>query len=325
MALEGTVKLPVFGAVRKQTALITGVSSIALVLGIYWYRAHKAAAAASTAAASGTGTVTDPAGNQCASLNPATGYCPGTSADQQALAQLDQLGTAYDTSGLGTGLSGYYYGPGGSAQLTPPGPGAFADNAEWAQYVEAYMTGILGGDPATVAAAIGAYISGAPVTAAQQSLIQEAIAYGGQPPQPGTNGDPPGINLESTNTGTGTTGPGPGTGPAGPGTGSTGIGPGGPGAGTTPPKAAAPPPVAGLHATSVSATAIGLAWNASAGAKQYQVRVTYQSQVTQTHMVTGTSYTVTGLTADHTYGLHVVAISGASWAPEASISVQTSK
>jgi Fibronectin type III domain len=93
--------------------------------------------------------------------------------------------------------------------------------------------------------------------------------------------------------------------------------------GPTSPKAVMPAMVTGLHATSVAKTSIGLAWNRAANAQTYQVRVTYQSKVQSTAMTTGTSYTVTGLKANQTYGLHVVAINGSNWAPEASITQKT--
>jgi endoglucanase len=93
--------------------------------------------------------------------------------------------------------------------------------------------------------------------------------------------------------------------------------------GPTAPKSVMPAAVTGLHVTSTGTNSIGLAWTKSANATSYQVRVTYQSAVTSTAMTTGTSYTVTGLTANHTYGLHVVAINGSNWAPEASISQKT--
>jgi hypothetical protein len=93
--------------------------------------------------------------------------------------------------------------------------------------------------------------------------------------------------------------------------------------GPTSPKAVMPAPVTGLHVTSTGTTTIGIAWNKSANATSYQVRVTYQSKVTSTAMTTSTSHTVSGLTANHTYGIHVVAINGSNWAPEASISQKT--
>jgi len=207
MALEGTVKLPGFGPVKKKTAVYGAVGAVILVLGIWWYRQRQAAnaaastAAASTAAAGSGGAVTDPAGNTCSALNPQTGYCPGTAEDQAALADLTG---AYDTSGAGeAGLSGYYYGTGASTATTAPGPGNFSDNAEWAQYVEAYITGTLGGDPSATGNAIGKYLTGQPITSDQQNIVNEAIAYGEYPPVAGPNGNPPGF-VTSTGTSTGT-------------------------------------------------------------------------------------------------------------------------
>ena len=81
--------------------------------------------------------------------------------------------------------------------------------------------------------------------------------------------------------------------------------------------------VTGLRTTKVGATNVGLAWNPSAGAQQYQVRVTYQDKVVKTAMTNGTSYNVTGLSPNRTYGLHVVAINGNQWAPETSIVAKT--
>jgi Fibronectin type III domain len=84
-----------------------------------------------------------------------------------------------------------------------------------------------------------------------------------------------------------------------------------------------PAAVTGLHVTSTGTNSIGIAWNKSANATSYQVRVTYQSKVTSTAMTTSTSHTISGLTPNHTYGIHVIAINGSNWAPEASISQKT--
>lgn len=92
----------------------------------------------------------------------------------------------------------------------------------------------------------------------------------------------------------------------------------GPGTGTQTPAT-----VTGLHKTTVSTNSIGIAWSKSANATSYQVRVTYQTKPIQTHMTTGTTFTITGLSANRTYGIHVVAINGSHWAPEASITQKT--
>ena len=92
----------------------------------------------------------------------------------------------------------------------------------------------------------------------------------------------------------------------------------GPGTGNQTPAA-----VSGLHVTAHHTNSIGIAWSKSANATSYQVRVTYQTQVIQTHMTTGTTFTITGLSPNRTYGIHVVAINGSHWAPEASITQKT--
>lgn len=209
--LEGSVTLPAFGTVRKKTAAEVGAGAVVLVLAVWYYRQRKAAAAASsTSSTSSAGQVTDGAGNTCdaSQINQATGYCSGSAADLAAQGGgLGAGGGAADLSG--SGLSGYYYNGAGAAS-TAPGPGNFADNAEWAQYVLAYLTSSAGGDSGTVSTAIGLYLTGAQVTTDQAAIIDEAIAYGGTPPQAGASGDPPGINLVAGSTGSGSSSAGSG-------------------------------------------------------------------------------------------------------------------
>ena len=81
--------------------------------------------------------------------------------------------------------------------------------------------------------------------------------------------------------------------------------------------------VTGLRSTGAGATNVNLAWNPVSGAQQYQVRVTYQGKVIKTFMTNRNQYNVTGLSPNRTYGLHVVAINGNDWAPEASITQKT--
>ena len=72
-------------------------------------------------------------------------------------------------------------------------------------------------------------------------------------------------------------------------------------------------------------TAGNVHWAPAARATNYQVRVTYQSQLIQAHSTAGQNYTITGLQPNHTYGVHVVAINGSNWAPETSTTMHTSK
>jgi hypothetical protein len=82
---------------------------------------------------------------------------------------------------------------------------------------------------------------------------------------------------------------------------------------TAPPKtttAAKPKPAvpSGVRATKVTASSVTLTWAKDPNATTYTVRVTYQSKlVGSPHITTGTSVTVSGLGADHTYTFHVAA------------------
>lgn len=187
--------------VKKSTAYLAGAAGAGvIVIAVMRKRSAASAAAASTASA----LVTDPAGNQCATLDPATGYCPGTAADTAAQ-QAAAVGSSadYADAGGGGGGSGYYYTPpttgtSGTGSAVP----AFQDNASWGQYVETAL-GSNGSD--AIAAAIAKYLSGQPVTEAQQTTIEEAIALANTPPVTGTNGDPPSMTLLSAPASTGTT------------------------------------------------------------------------------------------------------------------------
>lgn len=180
----------------------------------------------------------------------------------------------------------------------------YTSNAQWAQAVEAGLTDI-GYTSTDISAALGRYLAGLSLTSDQATIVYAALAEYGNPPA----GSFQVILAPSA----GTTSPPPADGT------------------TTPPPAgggtAAPHPVTWVSAQWVNSTSANVHWAPSAGATQYQVRVTYQSQVVQTQMTTQQNYTITGLSPDHSYGVHVVAIgaSGAPWAPEASTSIHTPK
>jgi len=165
-ALDGTINTP-FGNVQKKTALIVG-GGAAVILGIVWWRTNQMNAEETD--------IYD------AEINPATGYPYGSPEDAAAL--LAQSQYVSPPSG-GTGGGGY-----------PPGSTGFTNNAQWTQAVIEYMTtaGLIE-DPTLLSAALGAYITGAPVTTAQRSLIEQAIAAQGFPPLSGPNGYPPSINT----------------------------------------------------------------------------------------------------------------------------------
>lgn len=192
--MAATVDVPGLGHVKTKTALIGGGIALALVIAIIVVRQRSAAAAPASTAAVGAGDVaTDPAGN-VGVIDPATGFVYGSTQDVAAL----QAGAgAYDNTGGTGGLSGYYYGSGGG-QTSAPGPGNFADNAEWEQYAIAYITGTLGGNPAATGTALGLYLAGKPIDPTQANIVDEATGVAGLPPVAGAGGDPPGIVTTTT-------------------------------------------------------------------------------------------------------------------------------
>jgi hypothetical protein len=193
--MDGTIQVPGIGPIKKKTALATG-AVLGVLLVIMIVRRKNAASSGPAPASPATAQQTDPAGNT-GTIDPATGYVQGSAEDQAALAGAQSAAQPYDTTGLGAGLGGYYYGPGGATQTSanPPGPGNFADNAEWSQYALAYLTGTLNADAGTAGAALGAYLAGQDITPAQQTIVEEAEAVAGQPPQAGPGGYPPRIRL----------------------------------------------------------------------------------------------------------------------------------
>jgi hypothetical protein len=131
------------------------------------------------------------------------------------------FGTTLTTPQYGYGAYGYgYYGYGGEfaggggyGVSVPPvsAPSVASTNAGWAGAAESYLTGQTGADPATVAAALGKYITGQTLTTADQSIVEQAIAFEGYPPTAGANNYPPSMHMSAS------TGQGGGTGttPAG--------------------------------------------------------------------------------------------------------------
>lgn len=162
-----TVDVPGLGAQPRRMVLLAGGITAGIV-GYAWWR-HRG-----TSSTSASSTPVD------AGIDPATGL-------------------PYPDSGQG-GAYGYGYNPfapgGGSADPTPvPQAPQFATNAQWAQAAEEYLVGSAGSDAATVADALGRYITAAPVTDAQHTVISAAIAFEGYPPVSGPAGKPPGMTL----------------------------------------------------------------------------------------------------------------------------------
>jgi hypothetical protein len=84
---------------------------------------------------------------------------------------------------------------------------------------------------------------------------------------------------------------------------------GGGGTGTTTKTTPKPAMPSGVHATKKTANSVTLSWNKDANATSYRVRVTYQDKlVGSPQTVSGTSATISGLSANRTYTMHVAAI-----------------
>lgn len=216
---SGSVKVPGIGPVPKKWFIIVGGGSVVVLGYVYWKRRKSAPAAAST---------------------------PGASVEGQPCVDANGMPGVYDADGIcqvnAGAAGGYYAGSGaqGSSGVTPPvpGTGGFTTNGQWTQQAEADLAGI-GIDQVALADALGAYISGRPLTSAQQSLVDQAIAAEGYPPVAGASGYPPAMHTSPT------------------------------GPGSTPPPTTTPPPSGshpitviptGLHVTNRTAHGVRVAW-----------------------------------------------------------------
>jgi hypothetical protein len=194
--LSGDVTIPGTHGKKVPKALAIGGVAVVGVLAAVWWRNNHSATGTSTGAAA---TVTDSAGNVCSAVNPATGFCPGTAEDTNAL-----NGTLNGAGGFGDGSGGdSIIGTTTPDQVTNGPP--FTTNAAWSQYavatLEASDSAI---DTGALTDALGAYLNGGQVTAAQHVLINDALAVAGSPPVTGANGFPPSINVAGSISGGGT-------------------------------------------------------------------------------------------------------------------------
>ncbi len=107
------------------------------------------------------------------------------------------------------------------------------NNAEWSQFVRDDLSGRSGYDSGVVSAALGKFIARQPLTPAEVSIIQQAWAIAGEPP----DGRPWSIIP---------------------------VGPSG--------AAVAPGPVTGLKLVSATPTSVTVSWSATQGASGYELR-----------------------------------------------------
>jgi hypothetical protein len=284
------LKLPLVGPVSKKWAVIVLVASAGTVGYIVLRRRSAAASAASTASSGGTASSSD--------IDPLTGDVAGSAQDQADLAAMQAGG--YDDEDLADGGLGDY---GGYLAATPaaatiPGAGGFTTNGEWAQQAETDLGGI-GIDQTTLAAALGAYLTGRSLTADQQSLVDQAIAEENYPPVSGADGYPPAMRTGGT----------------------------------------APSPVSGIPATnkpagtppnirvSVSGTTAHITWGAEGGegggaATSYNIQVT-PKDASAHNIGNRTSYSVGGLKKSTSYQVHISAQNSSGTGPVGTVSFRT--
>lgn len=208
------LKVPGLGDVPKKYAIGAVVVAVGIAV-IVFFRARSAAnaAAASAATPAGTGQVTDPAGNTCATVDPDSGYCPGSPEDvsfQESQGGYYNSGDLADESGdlgeTGTGIStagllvtdpagnqcaavdpATSYCPGtpqdiaaqGGITGSPTAP-VVSTNSDWLQ---AALQVLPGGDSSANEAALAGVLGGLTVTTAQKNIFLEAVGLEGQPPQ----------------------------------------------------------------------------------------------------------------------------------------------
>jgi len=286
------VRLPVVGGVSKK-ALAIGGGSAALLIGVIYLRKRKSQSAP---AATGDTTGTDTTGS-------GDYVDPGLQDTSQ--------GPVYGSTGYYDPNTGQWvYGSTGTGQA------AATTNQAWAQNAIAYLSG-QGADPGALSAALGAYLAGQPVSSDQVSLIDQAIAAEGYPPQAGPSGYPPGINESGTPSQGGTGGSGGGVTGSGSDTGSTGSGDTSSGTGGTPaPAPASAPKAAGaisnLQSYNVTKSGFSARWNKAAGATGgYRYIVT---QLNGAHVHEGvtrsTSVSISNLHPGWTYNFGIQALPG---------------
>lgn len=320
--MADTVKV---GGKHVSKWVLWGGIGVVVVGGVLYLRGKGSSSSSSSTAQTGTDPVTGLPYSMDNQVDPASGMTYLAEAQQYgsvSAAEAAVSGGYGGVSGASYGASGLGYGgiPSYVTGDTSNPPNVYATNAQWAQAVEAGLTA-LGYSSTDVAAALGRYLGNLSETADQATIVQAAVAEYGPPPVGSYQIIQQSSSPGPTGGGTTTTPPPPPP-PAG---GTTTSAPHPPS--TAPHPASSPPsPVAWVAAQWVNSTSTNVHWPKANGATSYQVRVTYQSQVVQTHTTSGENYTITGLTPDHTYGIHVCSIkNGQPWAPEASTSVHTPK
>jgi PASTA domain-containing protein len=227
--LSGDVKVPAVGKVPKKYAA-GGLVIVGTLIIVYYVRKKKSSAA-STSAAAGAATSTDQyppdgtVGNpqDPYSTDPATGqtygdeavgsggtygaYGDSDSADSGSYPWDGTVGNEDDPYSLdpGTGETYGNEGSGSTGTGTTGGP-PFANNSDWENWaLQQLQENDSSFDVADTITALGLYLDGQPVTAAQKTLIFDATGIAGDPPVAGPNNYPPNVKTNGDTGGSGAT------------------------------------------------------------------------------------------------------------------------
>jgi len=253
---EESVKLPGGIHLKKKVAIGLGIAAVSVAAYVLYRQRQQNSGS--------TGADQTQSGDTSSSgIDPQTGYAYGSPEDQAALAAMSGAGLP------GYGGGGYYLGGPGTSGGGQTNPGGFVSNDQWTQAAEAFM-GSNGAD--AIAAALGKYLLGTPLTSDQVTIVQEAIAAEGIPPVAGTAGFPPSYK----------TAPGPPPHPGG----------------------TAKNPVKGLRAEP-RFTQIDVHWSPLDNATQYLVKAHLGSRVAQQVKVNGTFATLHDLKRNTSYRITV--------------------
>lgn len=212
--LTGTVNVPAVGKVPKKEAVIGAVVVVTLIIVYYVRKKNTTAAAATTAATAATATDQYPPDGTTG--NPQDPYSTDPATNQTYGNEAAGSGGTYGAYGSGA-ASGQYYDPAtgaydlsspyGTSPVTQPyqttGGPPFSSNSAWSDWViQELQTLNPGIDAGALTSALGLYLDGQPVTAAEKSLILEATGIGGNPPVAGPGNYPPNVRLNGGKGGT---------------------------------------------------------------------------------------------------------------------------
>src|ERR1700733_724253 len=191
----------------SKTEIYVVIGATALITGYAEYRHHKStgswspfatgtsgavASTASTAGAAASGTVTDPSTGQVYSdtaVDPITNltyaseianYGNVAAADSEFSNQYGATTGAVSPGGSAS-LAGYQSNLASVGTSSISGNDVYTSNSAWAQAATAGLTDV-GYDGPTVSAALGAYLTGTPLTPAQVTIVNTAIAEYGPAP-----------------------------------------------------------------------------------------------------------------------------------------------